>query len=59
MKAKGIEPLKLQVKSTTTFHKMAAAFWGSREIPKGKDITLYFDGDKLDYSLFLLISNPH
>ena len=48
MKAKDMEPLKLQVKPTTTFHKMATAFRDSRDIPEGKDIAFYFDGDKLD-----------
>lgn len=48
MKAKGMEPVKLQVRPTTTFHKMAIAFREQRDIPEGKDLALYFDGDKLD-----------
>jgi hypothetical protein len=48
MKAKDMEPVKLQVKPTTTFGKMVAAFRGKRDIPEEKDIALYFDGDKLE-----------
>ena len=48
MKAKGMEPVKLQVKGSTTFQKMASAFRESRGIPEGSDIELYFDGEKLD-----------
>ena len=48
MKAKGMDPVKLQVKGSTTFQKMASVFRESRDIPGEKDIELYFDGEKLD-----------
>ena len=48
MKARGMEPLKIFAKPTTTFERLAGAFRNSRDIPEGKDIILLFDGEKLD-----------
>jgi hypothetical protein len=48
MKAKDMDPLRIQVKPTTTIGKMSSTFRGQRGVPDAKDISLYFDGDKLD-----------
>lgn len=48
MKAKDMEPVKLQVTPRTTISKMAAAFRVQRNVPQGKEVALYFDGDKLN-----------
>jgi hypothetical protein len=48
MTAKGMEVVKLCVKPTTVIGKMAGAFRDQRKIPIGKEIVLYFDGDKID-----------
>jgi hypothetical protein len=48
MKAKDMEPFRMRVKATTLIQKMVDAFCLERNIPEGKDVALYFDGDKLD-----------
>jgi hypothetical protein len=48
MQAKGMEPVKLQVTSRTTIGKLAGVFRAQRDVPHGKEITLHFDGEKLD-----------
>ncbi|KAG0651124.1 hypothetical protein D0Z07_2607 [Hyphodiscus hymeniophilus] len=48
LKAKDQQPMKIFVKPTTTFSKMVSAFRQSKDLPEEQQITLYFDGDKLD-----------
>ena len=48
MQAKGMKPYKITASSTTTFSTMAFTFRKDRAIPEGQDITLFFDGDRLN-----------
>jgi hypothetical protein len=46
--AKGLEPVKLVVKPTISVIKLIQAFRLQREIPPEKNVSLWFDGDKMD-----------
>jgi hypothetical protein len=48
MMAKGMEPYKIFAKSTTLLDKMINSFCNSRSVPEGKDVSLFFDGERLD-----------
>lgn len=48
LKGKGIDDFKLIVKPNTTIQKIITAFCSGRDVPEGKSVSLYFDGDKLD-----------
>lgn len=47
LKAKGLEDLRIQVRSETTFEHLADAFRTARNIAKTQPLTLMFDGDRL------------
>jgi hypothetical protein len=51
LKAKDMEPFRMKVKASTTVEKIARAFRLDKDIPAEKEISLYFDGDKLDPAL--------
>ncbi|KAH7364248.1 ubiquitin-2 like Rad60 SUMO-like-domain-containing protein [Rhexocercosporidium sp. MPI-PUGE-AT-0058] len=48
MKSREYPDYKLQVKAVTTIQKMIDAFRSAKDVPDEKEITLHFDGDKLD-----------
>jgi hypothetical protein len=48
LKAKNMEPLRMKVKLTTSISKLISYVQDSQNGPEGKDVMLYFDGDKLD-----------
>lgn len=48
MTARDMEPVKLVVKDNTFIEKLIVAFRQTRSIPDEKEVTLWFDGDKLD-----------
>jgi hypothetical protein len=48
LKARNLENFKLVVKPTTTVEKMVTAFRSARDVPDGKDVALYFDGERLE-----------
>ncbi|KAH8815172.1 ubiquitin-2 like Rad60 SUMO-like-domain-containing protein [Xylogone sp. PMI_703] len=48
MTPREMEPYKLMVKPTTTIGRMILAFAKMRSVPSDKEISIFFDGDKLD-----------
>jgi hypothetical protein len=48
LKAKNYEPLRIKVHAQTTVDEMIAAFRKTRKVPEGSEISLFFDGEKLD-----------
>ncbi|KAG4436891.1 hypothetical protein IFR05_007617 [Cadophora sp. M221] len=48
MKSRDFPDYKLQVKASTTIQKIIDAFRLAQKLPDDKEITLHFDGDKLD-----------
>ncbi|KAL5320893.1 hypothetical protein ACEPPN_011703 [Leptodophora sp. 'Broadleaf-Isolate-01'] len=48
MKSRDFPDYKLQVKASTTIQKIIDAFQLAMKVPDHKEITLHFDGDKLD-----------
>jgi hypothetical protein len=46
--AKDYEPLRFKVHGHTTIEDMIAIFRDKREVPEDKEISLFFDGEKLD-----------
>jgi len=48
LKAKNLEPFKLIVKPTTTIAAMINAFRKSRGVEEGREVSLHFEGDKLE-----------
>jgi hypothetical protein len=48
MKSREHSDYKLMVKPHTTIQKIIEAFRSAKDIPDDKEISLHFDGDKLD-----------
>ncbi len=48
LKARNMEDYKISANATTQLQKLVAVFREGRNIPDGKDISLYCDGEKLD-----------
>lgn len=48
LKARNMEPIKMKVKPTTPISKLIHYVRDNQPVPEGKEILLYFDGDKLD-----------
>lgn len=48
LKGKDYEPLKMRVYATTTVDEMVSKFRGVREVPDDKDVSIFFDGDRLE-----------
>lgn len=46
--AKDYEPLRFKVRAHTTIDEMITTFRISRKVPDDKDVSLFFDGEKLD-----------
>jgi hypothetical protein len=49
-KSRDLDDFKLMVKPSTTVERMVEAFRAGTKIPDNKNVTMYFDGDKLEYS---------